>query len=263
MSFFARGDEAKRVRQWLPATLLLILPWVYGQGAAKSCEFASGAQQNSLLELYTSEGCNSCPPADNWISALQTNNQLWKRVVPVAFHVDYWDYLGWRDPFASQSYSRRQRLYRGLGFASAVYTPGFFLNGREYRGWRFRNLINAGSGKNVGTLKVNYNDSVRIRFAPAQKRTGGYRFHVAELGMNLKSNVRAGENEGRELKHSFVVLSFNSVNADSNNASTIKLPNGFSKRASALAVWVTHGSDPTPIQVTGNWLNKKTCVASR
>lgn len=72
---------------------------------AAPVQFQSGLIQTSLLELYTSEGCSSCPPAEAWISGLKEGRRLWKDLVPVAFHVDYWDHLGWNDPFASKAYT--------------------------------------------------------------------------------------------------------------------------------------------------------------
>jgi hypothetical protein len=87
----------------------------------------------SLLELYTSEGCSSCPPADRWLSTLRDDPRLWRLVVPVAFHVDYWDYLGWRDRFADPAHAERQRTLAGQGLLSTVYTPGLVLDGKEWR----------------------------------------------------------------------------------------------------------------------------------
>ncbi len=87
--------------------------------------------QVSLLELYTSEGCSSCPPADRWISKLKKDDRLWSSMIPVAFHVDYWDYIGWKDRFASPEYSLRQRNYARSKNLKTVYTPGFLLNGEE------------------------------------------------------------------------------------------------------------------------------------
>ena len=74
----------------------------------------SGERQIAVLELYTSEGCSSCPPAETWLSRLREAPGLWKDFVPLAFHVDYWDYLGWRDPWGSREYSNRQRAYRRI-----------------------------------------------------------------------------------------------------------------------------------------------------
>src|SRR3569832_1871687 len=94
---------------------------------AATCNAVSGASRNSLLELYTSEGCSSCPPADRWLSHLPDD----AGVVPLAFHVDYWDRLGWRDPFAQAAFSQRQRARNnGTGW---VYTPQVMLDGKDYR----------------------------------------------------------------------------------------------------------------------------------
>ena len=73
--------------------------------------FESNNEQVSLIELYTSEGCSSCPPAERWLSKLADDESLWSHFVPLAFHVDYWDYIGWKDPYASKEYSQRQRRY--------------------------------------------------------------------------------------------------------------------------------------------------------
>src|ERR1043166_1377606 len=78
---------------------------------AGELSFQSSEQRTPLIELYTSEGCSSCPPAEAWLSKLKTEAGLWKDFVPVAFHVDYWDHLGWRDRFASAVFTERQRAY--------------------------------------------------------------------------------------------------------------------------------------------------------
>src|SRR5436309_15974793 len=70
--------------------------------------FESGPQKVRLIELFTSEGCSSCPPAEAWLSKLKSDPRLWKDFVPLAFHVDYWDHLGWRDPFASKEWTRSE-----------------------------------------------------------------------------------------------------------------------------------------------------------
>src|SRR5947207_690518 len=95
--------------------------------------FQSSENRVALLELFTSEGCSSCPPAETWLSGLRSSAGLWKEFVPVAFHVDYWDYLGWRDPWASAGFSDRQRAYAALWHSDSTYTPGFVLNGKEWR----------------------------------------------------------------------------------------------------------------------------------
>ena len=95
----------------------------------------SASSRTSVLELFTSEGCSSCPPADEWMSRLIDDDRLWSEVVPIAFHVDYWDHLGWKDPVASRDFSSRQREHAASWKNNRVYTPGFVLNGLEWRGW--------------------------------------------------------------------------------------------------------------------------------
>ena len=103
---------------------------------AEPWSISSSNTQVSLLELYTSEGCSSCPLADRWVSSLKDDPKLWKEFIPLSFHVDYWDYIGWKDRFASPAYSRRQKQYAQQGAVSTVYTPGFLNNGQEWRPWK-------------------------------------------------------------------------------------------------------------------------------
>src|SRR6186713_3438579 len=100
---------------------------------AGSANFESGKTRTHVIELFTSEGCSSCPPAEAWLSKLKDEPRLWRDFVPLAFHVDYWDRLGWRDPFAARQWTARQYDYSSRWNSSSVYTPGFVLNGREWR----------------------------------------------------------------------------------------------------------------------------------
>ena len=95
----------------LSFSLFLIILLTVQTLSAENFKFESTSQQTALLELYTSEGCSSCPPADRWLSKLKNEEGLWTRFIPVALHVDYWDYIGWKDRFASPEYSNRQRKY--------------------------------------------------------------------------------------------------------------------------------------------------------
>ena len=104
--------------------------------AADPITVNSSERQTAVLELYTSEGCSSCPPADRFVSALRDDPRLWTEYVPVAFHVDYWDYIGWPDRFASPAYGKRQRQHAQLGRVRNVYTPGFVVGGTGHGGAR-------------------------------------------------------------------------------------------------------------------------------
>ena len=104
--------------------LAILAICAFSQSAlAEPISLTSSNHRVGLLELYTSEGCSSCPPADRWVSSLKDDPRVWKDLVPVAFHVDYWDYIGWRDQFASAAFSRRQQEYARQGAIDSVYTP--------------------------------------------------------------------------------------------------------------------------------------------
>jgi hypothetical protein len=171
---------------------------------AATCSAVSGDARNRLLELYTSEGCSSCPPADRWLSQLPANSG----VVPLAFHVDYWDRLGWRDPFAQAAFSQRQRdRNRGSGW---VYTPQVMLDGADFRAWH-RGLPvrpNAPARASLALTLTQTPERIDVqaesRFAaPAAGR--GARLYLALLENRLSSNVSAGENARRTLQHDHVV----------------------------------------------------------
>jgi hypothetical protein len=111
---------------------LLAAPAALAADAAGSCQRESALRVPLLVELYTSEGCSSCPPADRWLSGLKGRTD----VVALSFHVDYWDRLGWRDRFAHPAHTQRQaELMRSSG-ARYVYTPQVVVEGRDLPGWR-------------------------------------------------------------------------------------------------------------------------------
>src|SRR6059036_3501 len=111
-----------------PFTLIVLAMTAAITASAAETTFEVGPQRAQLLELYTSEGCSSCPPAEAWLSKLKDAPGLWRDFVPIAFHVDYWDSLGWKDPFAIKAYSERQRDYAASWRSRSVYTPGFVLD---------------------------------------------------------------------------------------------------------------------------------------
>jgi peptide-methionine (R)-S-oxide reductase len=219
----------------------------------------------NLLELYTSQGCSSCPSADAWLSKLTGNGTLWGSVVPVAFHVDYWDYLGWKDPFGCVDYGERQRDYAARWSGDRVYTPGFVLNGAEWREWRSgaaaSRAFESDTMDKPGVLRVAIGDGAAgVTFTPAGMAPEQAVAHVAVLGFGLETEVRAGENKGRTLENDFVVLSYHSAPLTrAGNAYTGSVPLDAPKapRAAryAVAAWVTGGENPTAIQAAGGWLD--------
>ena len=230
---------------------------------------AAGPARAALLELYTSEGCSSCPPAETWLSNLAKSDRLWKDVVPVAFHVDYWDYLGWDDVFARPEFSERQRDYASAWKSDRVYTPGLVWNGSEWRGW-FDGKPLPSLREESGTLRLDiFPGTATLRFAfPPGSRTRGPVGHVAVLGMGLSRNIKAGENKGKTLVHDFVVMDYQRVAlredgdgwTGSSRWQTEKYgePNRY-----AVAFWVTAEDRVEPIQAAGGWLSTGAVTALR
>ena len=223
--------------------------------------FQSGEPQVSLLELYTSEGCSSCPPAEIWLAALKDSPGLWKTFVPIAFHVDYWNSPGWNDRWSAPEFTQRQNAYAAAWKSPDVYTPCLVLNGKEWHGWTSRRTPPGSSGGSVGTLWVSSTDTNQWNaiFFPAQTPKAGYEVHAALLAGGLSSDVKAGENRGRHLQHEFVALALaQSTLVTTNGAAKGKFSMDTSRYSSAkslaLAVWVTHAGEVQPLQAAGGWI---------
>jgi len=196
--------------------LVLSAALIAPSGVAAECKATSAEHRVPLLELYTSEGCNSCPPADRWLSALPQRGLTAGQVVALGFHVDYWNYLGWRDPFSSPEYSDRQRSASIRNRARFVYTPQLLLDGRDYRRGFFRDdiadrisaiakerpeatieLVQAADGENTV--------DVRARVRTTDDHGNEARAYLALYENRLANKVSAGENGGKYLEHDFVV----------------------------------------------------------
>ncbi len=226
--------------------------------------FQSSERQTSLLELYTSEGCSSCPPAEAWLSKLKGASGLWSEFVPVAFHVDYWNNHAWSDKFSSEQYSTRQRDYAQVWSAENIYTPEFVLNGNEWRNWfEFRGAP-AASALKTGVLQVSSDDGKHWQadFVPSENGRADYEVTAALLVSETSSDVKGGENAGRHLNHDFAALSLiTRPLASQTNGLQGKFviddnPKGNTGRL-ALAVWVTRSGHLEPLQATGGWLPQK------
>ena len=240
----------------MPLKLTLLALLLVSQAAASELTYRSSPEQGTVLELYTSEGCSSCPPADRWFSGLVNHSTLWEGLYPLSFHVDYWDYLGWPDRLASPEAGDRQRRYRRQGSVNGVYTPGVLATGEEWRSWRRNPSQLPASGRRVGVLELTTEgDAFEASFSPADEAVKPLVLHVAILGFGMKTKVRAGENKGRELRHDFVVLG-HSVFADGEQRWRGKLPQApLADEAERLAVvaWISAADRLGPIQAAGGW----------
>ena len=222
--------------------------------------FRSTGHQATLLELYTSEGCSSCPPADEWFSGLLNDPRLWRDLIPVAFHVDYWNYLGWEDRFAMPGFGERQRQYRRQGTTNGVYTPGVVAAGQEWRSWRRAQAeVPRGDGE-PGVLELTIKgDGFEGSLEPGthSDEAGPLLLHVAVLGFDLVSPVKSGENRGRMLTHDFVVLGYSRhLASDRHWAGPLPdAPRLAETPRHAVVAWVGPANRIQPLQAVGGWVD--------
>lgn len=214
--------------------------------------FESKPTRTHLIELYTSEGCSSCLTAEAWMTSLKSEARIWQDFVPVAFHVDYWDHLGWKDPFAAKRWTDRQTDYSLLWKTESVYTPAFALDGKEWH----QGALSAATDP-AGVLKAVLNgDRLMVTFKPAAGPARRYDVHVAQLGFAMTADVTAGENNGRKLSHDFVVLAL-TTETMKGGSKELKLTapslKSNAEPRTALAVWLTEPGKLEPIQAAGGW----------
>lgn len=112
---------------------------VWGQQG--TCKWTSPAERMIVAELYTSEGCSSCPPADRWLSSQLTTPERSSSILALSFHVDYWNYIGWEDPYSKKQFTERQYAHKRAGNVSQIYTPQYVFSNREVRRWGQAGLI--------------------------------------------------------------------------------------------------------------------------
>jgi len=203
--------------------------------AADTCSVRSAATVPPVVELYTSEGCNSCPPADRWLSRLRAD----PNVVALAFHVDYWDRLGWKDRFASAAFTARQAEQQASNGARFSYTPQVVVDGQDRKDWPgiATSLAADRPAAPVEVLLARDGDRVTATVAAtarSPKRLAAY-WAVTEQGH--VTAVKAGENRGATLQHDYVVRDYQTVPAWAPRTGT---PQALSFQLPARADAATH-----------------------
>ncbi|WP_207062372.1 DUF1223 domain-containing protein [Motiliproteus sp. SC1-56] len=246
---------AQRFRNVVVAIPVLMLTLLASGWAAAEQRFEARGRPPLLVELYTSEGCSSCPPADARLAQLLDAPGLWREHIPLAFHVDYWDYLGWKDRFAQPGFAERQRQLRRAGRLGAVYTPGWVVNGREWRGFRAREPLPERARADGGVLQATVEGHrVRVSYRSPDGHGRPWVAHLALLGFDYFTEVAKGENRGKRLPHQFVVL--HKQRARGKGDWDFALPPLAQDGRHALAVWVSEGDYGEPRQALGGWLAK-------
>ena len=168
-----------------------------------------------VLELFTSQGCSSCPPADTLLTELGKHDEI----IALAFHVDYWNHLGWRDPFSQRSWSRRQERYAEAQFRGRVYTPQLIVNGRTH-------VVGSNRTEVAALLQASQTEqpkaALRLKWQPGQpvahieakldfRVDGKLDLNVAIVENGLDTAVARGENARRKLHNDFIVRSLETV----------------------------------------------------
>jgi hypothetical protein len=193
--------------------VLLAAAITSGGAFAQRCSAVSGPQRAALVELYTSEGCSSCPPADRQLSLIGASANT--NVIALALHVNFWDYIGWKDPFARAEFTERQRMLIAANGGRTLYTPHFFVNGQEIRdrsqvesAVRAQASRPAGAGIRLVAMR-NAEGAIAITAsaegALSDSVAAPLVLYAAVTEDALVSRVRAGENGGATLSHDHVV----------------------------------------------------------
>ena len=209
--------------------------------AASPCTARSGATVPTVVELYTSEGCSSCPPAESWLSALKGRDG----VVALAFHVDYWDGLGWKDRFAQPQFTQRQNATQHTSGARFAYTPQVLLDSRDQRDWSA--LAPAAlHGRSAATVALQLDhDATGLALtvspgAGAPAKLSGY---VAVVDDGLQTKVGAGENRGATLREDGIVRELLPWNLVGGQPATLRFTSSSTPEAGAARHWVAVATD--------------------
>lgn len=209
---------------------------------AQTCERTAGARPPLLVELYTSEGCSSCPPADRWLSTLKGRDEF----LPMAFHVKYWDRLGWVDRFATQDITDRQYAMARATAAPTVYTPQVLAHGRDWRRWPA--LPSAASVPLAPMSLTLRREGGRVA-ADVGAAPGLWTGYWVVLEDGHRSRVNAGENRGENLTHDHVVRLYRAVGDWSGARTfTLDLPPSDPAHARRVAFVIAGAGDLRPVQ---------------
>ncbi len=198
----------RAARLWL-CGLLGLAPAV--TALAASCQAQSGPTITPVVELYTSQGCSSCPPADRWLSGLKSHGMASGDAVIQAFHVAYWDYIGWVDPFAAPVHTTRQRQIASWNSLRTIYTPQVVLNARDWRNWRQGEsdlrVVREPALASIA-LHERGKDQFEARVSVLAQGPGAWAAYWTVTESSHQTSVRAGENSGESLRNDHVVRQY-------------------------------------------------------
>ena len=212
-----------------------------------------------VVELFTAQGCSSCPPADRLLT--QLGGESSGRIVPLAFHVDFWNHDGWTDPFSSADWTRRQVAYAKKLGLQQVYTPQAVVDGSVEligsRGPELQSAVAAAAAKPAAAIALKLEPSeskVRVRAdveLPEALKSGSWELMFAVYETGLVTPVKAGENGGKTLQNDYVVRSLRSgdrVKGTSTQTATLSLDKGWNRERLGVAAFL---QDPSTLEIRG------------
>jgi len=191
------------------ATSLLAATPLLAAHAAPACSTRSAGTVTPVVELYTSEGCNSCPPADRWLSRVKADEP----VVALAFHVDYWDRLGWKDRFGRPAFTQRQAEQQRTSGARFSYTPQVLIDGADRPDWPGATVGSRARPATISAQLARDGNRVTATITPLPGAPARLAAYWAVTEQAHVSAVKAGENQGVTLQHDFVVRDYRPVAA--------------------------------------------------
>lgn len=219
-------------------------------GANRSTNNKSEALPFAVVELFTSEGCSSCPSADALLGEIvQESRKNGQRVFALAFHVDYWDYIGWKDPFANRAFADRQRRYADALRSNRLYTPQMIVNGQ-------REFVGSDRSRANAAIQWALAQPARVEVKLQKQKTSppnewvlSYEvlglskeavLQIALVERGLVNNIKRGENSGRTLRHENVVRMFQTVSLKNSQSGlvAIELPNTVKLQNSSIIGYV-------------------------
>jgi hypothetical protein len=226
--------------------LLVILVAASGFGKVKEKEITgklTNEKGMAILELFTSEGCSSCPPADQLLAAMQAEN---KELFVLSYHVDYWDGSGWKDPFSQAAFSNRQRQYAQNFHLESIYTPQVVVNGiEEFVGSDKQRMLRSLQGKNLEELKLDVERKDRATLnlsCPLNNKTSSY-LQAAFVQPQATTVVKGGENQGRTLTHVNIVRQLVTLETKKPGTIELKIPVALQGTAFKVILFVQQKAD--------------------
>jgi hypothetical protein len=209
--------------------------------AAPACTAQSGATVPVVIELYTSEGCSSCPPADRWLAGLKGRSG----VVALAFHVDYWDSLGWKDRFAQPQFTQRQNATQRTSGARFAYTPQVIIGSRDAPNWSSLGAaaLQSNAPATVGLALVRDAAGLALTISPGAGAPAKLAGYVAVVDDGMQTRVGAGENRGETLRQDGVVRELLPWTVVGAQPATLRFTSSSTPESGAARHWVAVATD--------------------